>query len=74
MAVVGPEPKLGASTGAQQPFGVCGRHDSILTPLDKQDGRGDLHQVEAPWRDEGDVIVDQPVGTGVVGPARISTQ
>lgn len=71
MAVGRPQPQLRRGEVAQQPLGMRGRNDSIRSALDEQDRCRDLGQLEAPRRDEGDIIVDQPLRSGFRGLARI---
>ena len=65
------QPQLGTRAATEQLLRVRGGDDPVLAALHDQHGRLDLLQLEAPRLDGGDVVVDQPVGPGRAGVARV---
>ncbi|MDF2576508.1 MAG: hypothetical protein K0S05_3420 [Agromyces sp.] len=74
MAVVETRPESRVRQPAQHPRGVRSGHDPVALALHEQHGRGDLLELEAPRRREGDIVVDEAVGPEGIRPTDVGAQ
>src|SRR5579884_2381420 len=61
MTVVRGDPRLRAGNVLGEPAGVRRRDEAVLLAVPDEHGNGDRRDVEAPRRDEGEVVVDPPL-------------
>ena len=74
VAIARPQPQLGGGEVAEEPLGVTRRDHPVFAAMDEPHRGPDGREVDAPGRDEGEVVVDEALGRRVAGSPGVGAQ